>query len=189
MGTRKDMALRCASFAASVSPTTFTTAGAGAAAASRTIAAGAIGQHRVLASCVFSAKMSNAANGRVKIWHNPSCSKSRAALAFLEEHDVDVDVVDYNQDPPTAEEIAVVLEALNLDRVEDAMRTGDAAFGEAEAAHPNLHADPGAAAAAMAAFPSIIQRPVVIRGDTKQAVIGRPGLGDVASFLGVAEGN
>ena len=83
----------------------------------------------------------------------------------------------------------MVLEALNLDRVEDAMRTGDAAFGEAEAAHPNLRADPGAAAAAMAAFPSIIQRPVVIRGDTKQAVIGRPGLGDVASFLGVAEGN
>ena len=40
--------------------------------------------------------------GRLEIFHNPRCSKSRAALAIIEAADVEFDIVPYLDDPPTA---------------------------------------------------------------------------------------
>ena len=50
---------------------------------------------------------------RATIWHNPRCSKSRAALAILEQApDVDVEVVEYLKTPPSRVEIEAVLDAM-----------------------------------------------------------------------------
>src|SRR3546814_19847866 len=47
---------------------------------------------------------------KATIWHNPRCSKSRAALAILEAAPgVEVDVVEYLKTPPSRAEIEAVL--------------------------------------------------------------------------------
>jgi arsenate reductase len=46
---------------------------------------------------------------KATIWHNPRCSKSRAALAILQETPgVEVEIVDYLKTQPTRAEIAAV---------------------------------------------------------------------------------
>ena len=37
----------------------------------------------------------------VTIWHNPRCSKSRAALALLQEKGATLDIVEYLKTPPS----------------------------------------------------------------------------------------
>ncbi|HID37699.1 MAG TPA: arsenate reductase (glutaredoxin), partial [Ghiorsea sp.] len=39
----------------------------------------------------------------IQIFHNPRCSKSRAALNLLEEKGVEHEVIDYLKNPPTVE--------------------------------------------------------------------------------------
>ena len=39
---------------------------------------------------------------KIRIYHNPRCSKSRAALALLTERGLDVEIVHYLDNPPTA---------------------------------------------------------------------------------------
>ncbi|WP_425229362.1 arsenate reductase (glutaredoxin) [Sphingomonas sp.] len=39
------------------------------------------------------------------IWHNPHCSKSRAALRLLREAGADVTVVEYRKTPPSVAEL------------------------------------------------------------------------------------
>jgi len=42
---------------------------------------------------------------KVKIWHNPRCSKSRNSLALLEERGVEAEVVKYLDEVPSKEEL------------------------------------------------------------------------------------
>lgn len=51
---------------------------------------------------------------RATIWHNPRCSKSRAALALLEEAGADVTVIDYLATPPTAADLARLIARAGL---------------------------------------------------------------------------
>ncbi|CAN5603880.1 hypothetical protein BH23PSE2_BH23PSE2_03610 [soil metagenome] len=44
-----------------------------------------------------------------RLLHNPRCSKSRAALALLQERDVELDVVHYLDVPPSMDELRVLL--------------------------------------------------------------------------------
>ena len=48
----------------------------------------------------------------VTIYHNPRCSKSRQTLALLEEHGVTPKVVLYLDTPPSAGELAALLDKL-----------------------------------------------------------------------------
>ena len=45
----------------------------------------------------------------VTIWHNPRCSKSREALALLEETGTEADIVKYLEETPSENEIRDVL--------------------------------------------------------------------------------
>ena len=61
----------------------------------------------------------------ITVFHNPRCSKSRAAMATLEDAGVEAEVVRYLDTPPdraTLESIVAKLE----DPVESLVRTGDA---------------------------------------------------------------
>ncbi len=108
------------------------------------------------------------ATGRVTVWHNPRCSKSRGACALLRERGVDVDERRYLDDPPTRAELEDVMRRLGVDDPRVLVRPGEAVYEEL-----NLdHADADGLLDAMAAHPILIERPIVIAGD--RAVIGRP---------------
>lgn len=98
----------------------------------------------------------------VTVWHNPRCSKSRAALAHLEARGVAPVVRLYLVDAPSADEIRQMLAALGLPAA--------ALLRNAGAALRDL--PEGDIIAAMIAEPALIERPVIQRGD--KAVIGRP---------------
>jgi arsenate reductase len=104
----------------------------------------------------------------VTLWHNPRCSKSRAALKLLEEAGATITLRLYLQDPPSRTELAALQAALGRPAI-DMVRTGEAAFREAglSKTYPEARL-----LDAMAAHPALIERPVAIRGD--RAVIGRP---------------
>ncbi len=104
----------------------------------------------------------------IELWHNPRCSKSRAALALLQEHGADVKVRRYLDEPPTEDEIRAARAALGTPPVIDMMRTKEKLFRDLGLAN----ADEDSLIAAMAAHPILIERPLAIRNG--RAVIGRP---------------
>ncbi len=104
----------------------------------------------------------------ITIWHNPRCSKSRKALALLEERGVQPTQVKYLETPPTENEIRRVLSLVGVSAI-DLMRRGEATFQEL-----NLSSDTSEdeLISAMVSHPILIERPVII--SATQAVIGRP---------------
>ena len=50
----------------------------------------------------------------MKIYHNPRCSKSRQALAMLQEAGYEVEVIEYLNTPPTPDELADVINKLGI---------------------------------------------------------------------------
>ena len=105
---------------------------------------------------------------KATIWHNPRCSKSRAALAILEETPgVEVELVEYLKTSPTRAEIEAVLTKAGV-RPSEALRKGEAVVKDI-----GLDvADDEAVLDAMAQHPILIERAVVITD--KGAVIARP---------------
>ena len=45
----------------------------------------------------------------IKIWHNPKCSKSRAAMQLLEDKNIDANVVKYLETTPSKEQLIDIL--------------------------------------------------------------------------------
>jgi arsenate reductase len=99
------------------------------------------------------------------IYHNPRCSKSREALALLNEAGADVTIVEYLKTPPSAAELARLYAKGGLSP-RDGMRKAEA---ETKAL---AGADDATVLAAMAANPILIERPLV--ETPKGVVIGRP---------------
>ncbi len=51
---------------------------------------------------------------KVKIYHNPRCSKSRAALALLTAHGAQVEIVDYLAAPPSRAQLKALQRKLGV---------------------------------------------------------------------------
>ncbi len=103
------------------------------------------------------------------LYHNPRCSKSRAALQLLEERDLQPIVVLYLDNPPSAEKLREVLNKLGMP-ARQLLRSGEDEYRELNLADSAL--DEEALIEAMVAHPRLIERPILIAGD--RAVIGRP---------------
>ncbi|OLU28786.1 arsenate reductase (glutaredoxin) [Pseudomonas sp. PA15(2017)] len=103
------------------------------------------------------------------LYHNPRCSKSRAALQLLEERDLQPVVVHYLDTPPSAAQLRDVLDKLGLPP-RHLLRSGEDEYRELGLADQALSDEQ--LIAAMAAHPRLIERPILIAGD--RAVIGRP---------------
>lgn len=99
------------------------------------------------------------------IYHNPRCSKSRAALAELEKYAAarahPIDVINYLQSPPTLDDLRGLQTRLGCP-VRDMLRSN-----EEEYARLGLDdADDGALLNAIALHPRLLQRPIVVyRGE------------------------
>ncbi|MBN2907111.1 MAG: arsenate reductase (glutaredoxin) [Rhodobacteraceae bacterium] len=104
----------------------------------------------------------------VVIWHNPRCSKSRAALALIEGRGITPVVRRYLEDAPSLDELRALRDMLGVGAVA-MMRTGDKAFRDLGLSKTDSDA---VLLAAMADHPALIERPVVLNGD--RAALGRP---------------
>lgn len=97
-----------------------------------------------------------------EIWHNPSCSKSRAVLRLIEECGLAPTIRHYLTDPPDTVELRAMLAALALPAAALLRPEGKSLKDRSESE----------IIAAMATDPKLIERPVVRLGS--RAVIARP---------------
>jgi arsenate reductase (glutaredoxin) len=102
------------------------------------------------------------------IWHNPKCSKSREALALLEENGIQARVYKYLDEKPSELEIKAMLETLGIN-ARKLMRTKEAIYKELDLKNEQ---DEDKLIEAMHKYPKLIERPIIIK-DSK-AIIGRP---------------
>jgi arsenate reductase len=93
---------------------------------------------------------------KATIWHNPRCSKSRTALARLEQAGYHVEVVEYLKTPPSRDTLARLYEAAGISPAQGLRLSGTDA---AERGLPQ--ADDTTVLNAMAADPALIERPLV----------------------------
>lgn len=94
----------------------------------------------------------------VVIWHRPTCSKSRGALALLREAGLEPRIVDYVAQPPTLAELRQAIAGAGL-TVRDALRKGEPEYAALGLGDPAL--DDDALLQAMVAHPRLIERPFV----------------------------
>lgn len=102
-------------------------------------------------------------------YHNPRCSKSRAALELLEGRGLSPTIVRYLETPPTAAELKSLMNKLDI-APRQLLRTGEDEYKQLNLADVGLSDDQ--LIDAMAAHPRLIERPILIAGD--RAAVGRP---------------
>ncbi|SNT10534.1 arsenate reductase [Ekhidna lutea] len=104
----------------------------------------------------------------ITIYHNPRCSKSRQTLGLIEEKGHDFVVKEYLKNTPTKEELTKVIGLLGI-KPDQLIRKGESDFKDnfkGKELSDEEWID------AMIAYPKLIERPIVIKGD--KAVLGRP---------------
>jgi arsenate reductase len=102
------------------------------------------------------------------IYHNPRCSKSRKTLALLEENGENPKVVLYLETAPGASELKELLKKLGM-KAGQLVRRGEDDY---KASGLDRDSSDEKVLAAMAKYPKLIERPIVVRGS--KAVLGRP---------------
>jgi len=94
---------------------------------------------------------------KATIWHNPKCGTSRKTLAILEETPgLDIEVVEYLKTPPTAQKLAQLYRDAGI-TPQQGLRTRGTDASE----RGLVEASDTAVLEAMAAEPSLIERPLV----------------------------
>lgn len=104
----------------------------------------------------------------MKIYHNPRCSKSREALEILQEKGVEVDVVKYLEETPSAEALRDLLKKLGM-KAEEIVRKGEKDYKENFKGKSLTDEE---WIQAFIQYPKLIERPIFVKGD--KAVVGRP---------------
>lgn len=121
----------------------------------------------------------------MEIWLNPDCSKCRAAGAQLDAAGAAYTVRRYLDDPPIEAEIVDVLGRLGLEPW-DITRLGEPAADELGLKDwPRDLGDRGRWIAALAAHPSLIQRPIIITAPRTSDTTDPPGKGTAADGTAV----
>ena len=104
----------------------------------------------------------------LKIYHNPRCRKSRAAVEFLSEKGVDFTIVDYFREPLTEENLKRLLMKLNK-KPEDILRKQEDIYKK-QFRGKNFTGEEWMKI--MVEYPKLIQRPIIEK--EHKAVIGDP---------------
>ena len=113
-----------------------------------------------MASSIFSDELT--------LLHNPRCSKSRAAKALLDERGVAYRERRYLEEPLSRAELAELRRRLEVPAAQW-LRRGEEAH---QLAGLDRASDEAAILAAMAEYPVLIERPILIAAE--RAVVGRP---------------
>ena len=108
-------------------------------------------------------------NDKTVIYHNPRCSKSRETLQIIADNQVDVEIIEYLDEPPSAEELKRIIGMLGV-TARDLLRTTEPVYREAELDDEGL--DDEEIIDAIVEYPELLQRPIVVAGG--KAIIGRP---------------
>ena len=107
----------------------------------------------------------------VTIYHNPRCSKSRKTLELIREGGIEPTIVEYLENPPSAERIVAVAGLLGV-AVQELLRRNETDFKDAGDL-PDL-GDDAALAEWLSHNPRVLERPIVVADDHSRAVVGRP---------------
>lgn len=102
------------------------------------------------------------------VYHNPRCSKSREAIAFLKEQNAEIEIIEYLKEAPTESEIKTLLQKLNLPAFELVRKSEQ--FFKDNYKH-KIFTDKEWIKI-LVQNPILIERPVIVKGN--KAVIGRP---------------
>ncbi|MGR3662722.1 MAG: arsenate reductase (glutaredoxin) [Paracoccaceae bacterium] len=102
------------------------------------------------------------------IWHNPRCSKSRAALKYLQDNGHAPQVRLYLDEGPSAPELVELQKLLGIPAIEFT-RTGETVFRDLGLNKTSSSAE---LITAMAENPVLIERPIVFANG--KARVGRP---------------
>ena len=105
----------------------------------------------------------------VTIYHNPRCSKSRAALELLREQGCEPRIVEYLKDPPSEADLAKILKLLDLEP-RDLMRRKEEEYDREKLDDPGLSRKQ--LIKALHDHPHLIERPIVLANG--KAALGRP---------------
>lgn len=105
----------------------------------------------------------------VTLYHNPRCSKSREALALLQNQGHTPEVILYLETPPSAKQLKALLKKLGIG-ARDLLRKGEDAYKTLNLADTSLTET--VLIEAMVNHPKLIERPIAVVGD--KAIIGRP---------------
>lgn len=106
---------------------------------------------------------------RVSIYHNPRCSKSRQALALLEQQGDELEVIQYLETPPDSATLSALLQQLGLS-ARELMRKSEDIYQELSLDDADL--SEAELVQAMVDYPRLIERPIIIREG--KAIIARP---------------
>ena len=106
---------------------------------------------------------------KISIYHNPRWGKSRESVKILENSGKEFEIVDYINQPPSPEELKILADKMGLS-AREFIRSKESIFREL-----NLQShldDDDFLFQNMSKNPRLIERPIVVRGDS--AVLGRP---------------
>lgn len=104
----------------------------------------------------------------IQIYHNSRCSKSREGLQILEESGKDFEVIEYMKDKVSVNELKNLIKKLKIQPI-DLVRKNESIWKEN---FKGKELSDQEILEAMAEFPNLIERPIVIHNG--KAVIGRP---------------
>jgi arsenate reductase len=105
----------------------------------------------------------------ITLYHNPDCSKSRAALALLEENDAQITIVYYLEEPLERSELENLLGQLGLP-LRDLLRKSEDEYEQFALGDETLSED--IVYELVLKHPILIQRPIAVAGN--RALIARP---------------
>ena len=113
--------------------------------------------------------MQNNLKDKIKIYHNPRCSKSRKTLQIIKDNNYCPEIKLYLEEAITVEELKGILQKLNLEP-RDIIRTGEEAYRINSL--DDLKYSNNDLLNFMVDFPKLIERPIIIMNN--KAVLGRP---------------
>ena len=105
----------------------------------------------------------------ITLYHYSRCSKSRDALALLEERGINAKIVHYVDTPLNAQQLRTLLQQLGLS-ARHLVRTSETAYSEMGLDNPALTEEQ--LIDAIVQVPTLLQRPILVVG--QRAAIGRP---------------
>ena len=112
------------------------------------------------------AAVDNPSTGPVRIYHNPQCARSREALEYLKQQGIQLEVIEYLENPLSVEELRQLVRMLGI-APSSLIRLTD--FKRLDLRQTN---DYEKLLQLLAEHPAIMDRPIVVVGN--QARIGRP---------------